>query len=382
MKKLVMLLLAMLLCLGMDVLAEECLHPAESVEYIMLDEDTHQMTCSACGLTQTAEHNNGTQHSDNLHWYGCALCNYVADGGSKELHYAGCWAPDTCLLCGAEGIIPGYALEHGDLDAESYTKWDDEYHYCPYCDLPEKHEVYCNNPGYCWICGANDLNRRPEHDKVDALYADLGSQHQWTCGCGETFVEDHANYCGEAACDFCGHWFTEEEKLDRQHALYAEADVYSHRLYCHCGYSVESEPHTFYCDNLLCINCYVPRATDDTVCTLLHREESYISVSAEQHKLTCAACGEETLGDHTFDAEDVCSLCGQVNAVKPVRIPGDANDDGMVNILDALVVLEYDVGWGNVINNANADVDGDGIVTILDALRILQYDVGWDVELL
>jgi len=70
-----------------------------------------------------------------------------------------------------------------------------------------------------------------------------------------------------------------------------------------------------------------------------------------------------------------------VEGVSPVRIPGDANDDGDVNIMDALAVLQKDVGWDVEINPANADVNADGAANIMDALLILQKDVGWDVEL-
>ena len=63
------------------------------------------------------------------------------------------------------------------------------------------------------------------------------------------------------------------------------------------------------------------------------------------------------------------------------RIPGDANDDRMVDIFDALLILQYDVGWAVVINESNAEVDGNGMVNIFDALLVLQYDVGWDVTL-
>lgn len=64
------------------------------------------------------------------------------------------------------------------------------------------------------------------------------------------------------------------------------------------------------------------------------------------------------------------------------RLPGDADLDGTVTILDALVVLQHSVGWNVNISMSNAEVDADGVVTIMDALRILQYCVGWDVELL
>ena len=64
------------------------------------------------------------------------------------------------------------------------------------------------------------------------------------------------------------------------------------------------------------------------------------------------------------------------------RLPGDANEDGLVDIFDALLILQYDVGWDVTINTANADVNASGTVDIFDALLILQYDVGWDVALI
>ncbi len=65
----------------------------------------------------------------------------------------------------------------------------------------------------------------------------------------------------------------------------------------------------------------------------------------------------------------------------PVRIPGDADENGMVNIFDALIILQCDAGWDVTINALNADVDGSGSANIFDALLILQYDAGWDVTL-
>ena len=34
-----------------------------------------------------------------------------------------------------------------------------------------------------------------------------------------------------------------------------------------------------------------------------------------------------------------------VGGVSPVRIPGDANGDGEADIMDALLILQYSVGW-------------------------------------
>lgn len=91
---------------------------------------------------------------------------------------------------------------------------------------------------------------------------------------------------------------------------------------------------------------------------------------------------EET-GIRTF----TCSACQMtreetIPVLSALRIPGDVNDDSVVNIMDALLTLQYSVGWDVDINLLNADVDVSDTVTIMDALLILQYSVGWDIDLL
>lgn len=54
---------------------------------------------------------------------------------------------------------------------------------------------------------------------------------------------------------------------------------------------------------------------------------------------------------------------------------GDANDDGQIDIVDALVTAQHYVGSGNEINQSNSDVNADGEIDILDALLIAQYYV-------
>lgn len=74
----------------------------------------------------------------------------------------------------------------------------------------------------------------------------------------------------------------------------------------------------------------------------------------------------------------------QAAAQPPVltRIPGDANDSGKVDIMDALLTLQYSVGHSVTINLENANCNGDASANILDALLILQYSVGHQVELI
>lgn len=56
----------------------------------------------------------------------------------------------------------------------------------------------------------------------------------------------------------------------------------------------------------------------------------------------------------------------------PEYILGDADDNGTVEIYDALLVLQYSAGWSVSVEAANADMDASGTVDINDALLILQ----------
>ena len=63
------------------------------------------------------------------------------------------------------------------------------------------------------------------------------------------------------------------------------------------------------------------------------------------------------------------------------RIPGDANEDGVVDLRDALLVMQHEAGWPVSINGYAADVDADGKLDLADALLLLQYGAGLNVEL-
>lgn len=64
------------------------------------------------------------------------------------------------------------------------------------------------------------------------------------------------------------------------------------------------------------------------------------------------------------------------------RIPGDVNDDGEVDPMDALLLDQYLADWGNSINLVNADVNADGEVDPMDTLLIDRYLADWDVTLI
>lgn len=67
--------------------------------------------------------------------------------------------------------------------------------------------------------------------------------------------------------------------------------------------------------------------------------------------------------------------------VESVRLPGDANESGGVTLSDGEDVLRYVAGETLSINHINADVNADGVIDIHDALLILQHVAGWNVEL-
>ncbi len=72
----------------------------------------------------------------------------------------------------------------------------------------------------------------------------------------------------------------------------------------------------------------------------------------------------------------VISMAAIITVSAYCQIAGDANNNGTVDIIDALVVAQYYVGLNPSITLALADANCDGSVTITDALRIAQFYVG------
>ena len=63
------------------------------------------------------------------------------------------------------------------------------------------------------------------------------------------------------------------------------------------------------------------------------------------------------------------------------RLAGDADDNGVINIYDALNIIKYISNQTENINYLNADVNEDNKVDIYDALNIMKNGAGWAVEL-
>ena len=56
---------------------------------------------------------------------------------------------------------------------------------------------------------------------------------------------------------------------------------------------------------------------------------------------------------------------------------GDVNNNGMINIIDALQVARYDAGLSpSPFHESAGDTNCNGIINIIDALQIARYDAG------
>lgn len=122
-----------------------------------------------------------------------------------------------------------------------------------------------------------------------------------------------------------------------------------------------------------------------TVCTLeISRETKTIGL--KDHTVVIIPGKEATATETGLTDGRKCIVCDTIlvpQVVIPVtggRIPGDVNNDGTVNGVDGIILLQHLAGRASV-NTANADVNGDGTVNGLDGIRLLQYLAGWSVTL-
>ena len=83
------------------------------------------------------------------------------------------------------------------------------------------------------------------------------------------------------------------------------------------------------------------------------------------------------LNDETGAVIGTPFTVSSIITIAQVASSGDANNDGIINIVDALMAAQYLVGLSPAgFDTATADVNGDGVINIIDALMIAQYAVG------
>ena len=76
--------------------------------------------------------------------------------------------------------------------------------------------------------------------------------------------------------------------------------------------------------------------------------------------------------NHAWEG-DSCVYCGEP---KPAGIPGDADGNGKADYADALMILRYSIGLGEIIRLDLADMNGDGRYDYNDALTVLRRSIG------
>ena len=85
------------------------------------------------------------------------------------------------------------------------------------------------------------------------------------------------------------------------------------------------------------------------------------------------------MGDYYYGEEDLYLYA--VWREKGEYEPGDINDDGVVDILDAIRLSKYIAKMDVEINYFAADVNGDEAIDIFDLIRLKKYLAKMPVEL-
>lgn len=93
-----------------------------------------------------------------------------------------------------------------------------------------------------------------------------------------------------------------------------------------------------------------------------------------------ASAGTYTVGTKLLEGSSGIVVDGQVTfTVKSDRLPGDVNEDGIVDMRDSIVLNRYFAEWDGVtINESNADVNADGLVDMRDSIILNRYFAEWD----
>ena len=91
-----------------------------------------------------------------------------------------------------------------------------------------------------------------------------------------------------------------------------------------------------------------------------------------RYKVYAVAVGESA-STNSFTAKITVSDYGY--------IPGDANGDELVNIMDVTAMLQYIAKWNVEIDTVAADVVRDGTMNLSDVTLLLKYIAKWNVEL-
>ncbi|MDD6062000.1 MAG: S8 family serine peptidase [Oscillospiraceae bacterium] len=100
-------------------------------------------------------------------------------------------------------------------------------------------------------------------------------------------------------------------------------------------------------------------------------------------RVTGIAPGTVEITAQVKGSEAVASCTVRVKERQSVYMPGDADGDGEVDLVDVAMIRRYLAGgWNAVIDLQNADVNGDGSVDLRDCVTLERYLAGgWNISL-
>ena len=91
--------------------------------------------------------------------------------------------------------------------------------------------------------------------------------------------------------------------------------------------------------------------------------------------------GKATREEFAVMLRDLLEANNDTAAIPVSTIPGDVNDDGIVDLADVVVFKQWLAGWNVTINTANANVSGDKVTNVADVVILKQFLAGWKVTL-
>jgi len=175
-------------------------------------------------------------------------------------------------------------------------------------------------------------------------------------------------------------------------AYYMEAELPEGKSGRHIIYAIwqrTDSPEAFYsCSDVWFGNSPTPVATAPPACewpewdsSIIYEENDMVTYNSQVWRSKWNNGGTEpsTAGTtNPWEFNGDCTSGSTAATPTPVtqQNQGDVDDNGAVDIVDALLVAQYYVGLITSINTTAADTSCDGTIDIIDALLIAQFYVG------
>ena len=282
-------------------------------------------TCLVCGIgdanfyEESIIHEYDMSFDANYHQGECVKCGKMTE---EEQHYAVCTDPNTCVICGGEGVELTYT-RHGD----SVFAQDPEFHGNKCADCGEwfwtdYHIGSCLDKTTCHECGATGEDVEIAgytHPNYEVTYDN--TKHYDTCvDCGTiTWSGEHYTYCDDTTvcryCDAADVTFADHYHTGGYHYEYNATE---HQQICNtCEQVIETSVHSAWCtEPEVCGDC---GATDVTIAKLMHDGvDEYLSDDT-YHWQNCSICGQDTeKKEHTVNCSspDCCLECAATGIVQ------------------------------------------------------------------